>query len=60
MSTASKETIQQVKKTFEKVMTDAETQQKQVAPLDGELAKKIQKASEGAKEVVQHIEERSK
>jgi len=60
MSAATKETIQEVKKAFEKVQTDAETYHTKVTPLDGELARKIQKAGETAKEVVKHIEERSK
>lgn len=60
MSTASKEIIQETKKTFEKIMTDAEKHHLNTKPLDGELAKKIQKVQEGAKEVIQHIEERSK
>lgn len=60
MSTETKETIQETKKTFEKVMTDADAFRTKVQPLDGELAKKIQKVQEGAKEVVKHIEERSK
>lgn len=59
MSTASKEIIQETKKTFEKIGTDAETFQTTVQPLDGELAKKIQRVQESAKEVVQHIEKRS-
>lgn len=60
MSEETKETIQEVKRTFEKVGTDADNFQTKVAPLDGELAKKIQKVKESSKEVVKHIEERSK
>lgn len=60
MSAETKEIIQEVKRTFEKVGTDADNFQTKVSPLDGELAKKIQKVKESSKEVIKHIEERSK
>jgi hypothetical protein len=57
---SQKEVIQEVKKTFEKVITDADAQHKKTAPIDKELSKKIERVHESAKEVVKHIEERSK
>jgi len=55
-----KEVIHEVKKYFERTVQDADTFQKRVAPLDGELAKKIRHAKETNEEIVKHIQERNK
>lgn len=59
MSAQTKQTVQEVKKTFERIQKEAGDAAKKVGGLDGDLARKIHKISEGSGEVVKHIEERS-
>lgn len=59
MSEQTKKDIQQVKRFFEAVESES-NQIKRIAPAgDKELATKIQKVQESAREVVTHIEKKS-
>lgn len=59
MSDSSKEKLNRTKETFKKVGELAEEHAKQSDAADKQLAEKLRKAGESAKEVVKHIEKRS-
>ena len=59
MSNQTKETVIEIKKSFEKISKDVDgVGQKSGTIADKELSIKIQKVKEGASEVIKHIEKR--
>lgn len=60
MSKESKETVEKVKKSFEVVKEGANRLAEETAKFDRGLSEKIRRVEETSKEVVRHIEERSR
>lgn len=60
MSKESKETVEKVKRSFEVVREGASKLAEDTAKFDRGLSEKIRRVEETSKEVVKHIEERSR
>lgn len=60
MSKESKELVQKVKTSFNAVKEGSNKLAEQTAKFDKQLSEKIRRVEETSKEVVKHIEERSK